>query len=554
MFGATEAAVPWLMYALFEPQRLASVAGPERVPYVLPVLFIGLFVLRGLLGFARIYWRTWLTQTISRDLRRELVAKLLVLPRSYHDRESSGVLIARIMGFVQQMLSGLVDALVTVSQDSARLAGLLATLFFIDWRYTLIIVVAIPASLAVIAYFARRIRRYAGREASEVSLMTSAVNDVIQGQSLVKTYGGQAREAGRLHRHIDRVRGVGLRQGAAAAINIPLSQLLVAAALAAVLALLAADLLAGRMSEGEISAYVFAMLLVPLSLRNLAGLANNMQAALAAAEKVFHLLDAVPEEDRGTHAAAAVKGAIEFDALDFRYPGAADCALRGLSLRVAAGEKVALVGPSGGGKTTITSLLLGFYRPTAGRLLLDGVPLADWSLASLRQHVAVVAQDVYIFDTSLAENVAYPATGAAIDEARLAEALRLAQADRMAAALPQRERTVLGERGTRLSGGERQRVALARAFYRNQSLLVLDEATSALDSETEEGIKRSLAENAGGKTVLIIAHRFATVEVADRIAVIDQGRVVAQGGHADLMKDCNLYRRLYEAQRLAQEA
>lgn len=551
MFGVTEAAVPWLMYALFEPERLEFLAGPEHVPLLLPVLFIGVFLLRGILGFTRFYWRTWMSQTISRDLRREMIDKLLHLPRAYHDRESSGVLIARIMHFVNQMLGGVIDVLVALCQDSARLCALLATLLFINWQYTLILVAAIPITLAVIVFFAKRIRRYAGHEASEVSLMTSAINDVIQGQALVKAYGGQDRESARLGSHIDRLRGVGLRQGVAIAINIPLSQLLVAVALAIILALLAADLLAGRMSEGEVSAFVFAMILIPLSLRGLANLANFMQVALAGAEKVFALLDAEGEGEGGDHA-DAVRGDIEFDKVEFRYPGSgSEAALQGLSLRVEAGEKVALVGPSGGGKTTITSLLLGFYRPTAGRLELDGVPLADWSLADLRQQLAVVSQDTYLFDTTVAENVAYPSPRASIDRERLAEALQRAEASELVAALPDKEETMLGERGLRLSGGERQRIALARAFYRDQSLLILDEATSSLDSRTEEGIKKSLAEHTEGKTVLIIAHRFATVEIADRVLVIDRGRVAEQGTHAELMGSSQLYKQLYESQRNA---
>ena len=551
LFGLTETAIPWLMYVLFDQERLQPFFTAEQIPLVLPALLITIFLVRGIVGFARIYVNKWLEQTMGRAIRQEMLQNMLSLPKSYHDKESSGVLIARVMQFVEQMFSNLTTAIVIVFQDSARIIGFLTTMFYLNWKYTLVVLVVIPFTILVIAIFSKRIRRFAGHEATEKSILTSTINDVIQGQTVVKTYGGKDRELNRLQNHLDKVRGMGLRQGVAAAINIPFSQLLVACSLAIIISLLSRDLVAGTMTEGEVSAFVFAMTLIPLSLRNLAGLANSMQQSLAAAEKVFHLIDATPETSTGTHTSDKVNGKIEFKNVRFKYLQDHDeYILNNLNLIIQPGETVALVGLSGSGKTTISNLIMNLYPVTQGNILIDDVELKDWSITNLRKHLALVSQDVIIFNTNIAENVAYPHVNEEINQEKLNQALQSAQIYDYVQSLPDKVNTILGERGIRLSGGERQRISLARVFYRDAPILIMDEATSSLDSQTEEEIKESLKKILQERTTIVIAHRFATVEIADRVLVINQGEIIANGTHSELMNTSSLYKRLYEAQQL----
>lgn len=555
LFGLTEAAVPWLMYLLFEPEKLSGWIEPANVPYVLPALLLGVFLARGLLGFARIYWREWMLLSVARDIRREMFKKMVRLPKSYHDREASGMVIARAMQFVDDMFTFCTEVLITLFQDVARLAGFLGTMLVINWRYTLVAVVVLPFTTLMIAIITKRIRRFAGLRADALGNLTSSLSDTLQGLSVVKSFGGMERELTKLDNSMARTRAMGLRQGVAMALNVPLSQLLLACALSIIFALLAFDMVNETMSVGEISSFIFAMALLPLPLRNLANMAGNVQQSLAAADKVFYLLDAEPEADAGSHDPPKVAGAIEFSKVRFRYPSARGrWALDDFELSVKPGETLALVGRTGSGKTTVTSLLMRLYHAEKGTVALDGVDVNEWKLATLRNAIALVSQDVILFNTTVAENVAYPHTGDSIDTKRLDQALADADAAELVAAMPAGIDTELGERGLRLSGGERQRLSLARAFYCNAPILVMDEATSSLDSQTEKTIRNALQQLLAERTAIVIAHRFATVEIADRIAVLDEGRVIASGSHAQLLASAPLYANLYKAQQLTDEA
>lgn len=550
LFGVTETLVPWVMYLLLDPNKVSAWISIERLPIVLPLLLIGLFVIRGVLGFIRVYWSYWLKHTMLRDLRGEMAAKLVNLPKSYHDRETSGIVLSRLMQFSDQMLASTINLFVVLFQDIARLVGYLTTMFVLEWRFTLVALVALPLTFAIIGVISKRIRRFAGREASAISELTGSFGDTIQGHTVVKTFGGQQREVERLKNELAQLRGIGLRQGVSAALNLPLSQLFIAMALGLILGLLSSALTDGHLSEGEVGTFIFAMTLLPLPLRSLARLAEAVQVSLAASEQVFDLLDSDPEQSAGTHAPAQVAGKIKFSNVDFAYQPE-EPVLKAIELDIAVGEKVALVGPSGSGKSTLANLLLCFYRPTKGLVTLDDVDLKEWSLEALRASIGIVTQDVILFNTSIAENVAYPDTGDQIDQQRLQAALAAAQADKIVANLPHGLATQLGERGLNLSGGERQRLSIARAFYKDAPILILDEATSALDAETEKDIRDALVKLLTGRTALIIAHRLVTVELADRIIVLDHGHIRDSGTHTQLLESSLLYRRLHQYQQLA---
>ena len=551
LFGLVETAVPWLMYLLLDAEQVADYISPEQMVVVLPALLVLLFVLRSLFGFARIYWSTWMQATMAREIRSDMIRRLLRLPRSYHDSESSGILVSRVMQFVDTMINNATYVLVNLLQDIARLAGYLATMFVVEWRYTLLVIIVMPLTMQVIRYFARRLRWHAGEHAQALSELTGALQDTVQGHSVVVSYGGQQREQDKLEQRLAKARGISLRQGVASALNMSLSQLLLALALALIFGLLARDLHLGALSAGEVSTFIFAMVLLPLPLRNLTRLAETIQLSLAASTRVFELIDAEPEANTGSFAPVKVRGDLRFDKVSFAYSSNPHHeVLDKLDLTVAAGEIVALVGPSGAGKTTVVNLLMRMQEPSSGVISIDGEALEHWDLTALRCGIGMVSQQIILFDTTLAENVAYPDVGDKLDVVRLRQALANAQLAQMVSSLPDGEQTMLGENGLRLSGGERQRLAIARALYKDAPIMVFDEATSSLDMQTEEGIKEALRKLFKHRTVIVIAHRFTTVEIVDRIAVLEHGRIVSEGSHSELMTSSQLYRELYNAQRL----
>ncbi len=551
LFGLVETAVPWLMYLLLDADEAEAFIDAERIAIVLPLILVALFLLRGVLGFVRIYWNIWMQATMARAIRRDMIFRLLRLPKSYHDSESSGILVSRVMQFVDTMINNAAYVLVNLLQDSARLFGYLTTMFIVEWRYTLVAIVVMPLTIAVIRYFARRLRLHAGHQAKALSELTGSLSDTIQGHPVVIAFGGQEREQAKLNQQLDKVRGINLRQGVASALNMPLSQLLLALALALIFGLLAHDLTGGRLSEGQVSTFIFAMVLLPLPLRNLTRLVELVQLSLAASTRVFELIDAEPEANPGSFAPNQIRGDISFSNVGFSYASNPQKdVLDGLDLNIESGETVALVGASGSGKTTMVNLLLRLYNPKRGAVSLDGTDVQQWDLPTLRAKIGMASQQIILFDTTLAENVAYPDVGAKLDKQRLRQACKDARLEQMIANLPEGEQTILGENGLRLSGGERQRLAIARAFYKDAALLVFDEATSSLDADTEGGIKQSLQALFKNRTVIVIAHRFTTVEIVDRIVVLEHGKVAATGTHAALMEDSPLYKRLYKAQQL----
>ena len=550
LFGASEAAAPWLMNLLLDADEASGWVTSEQLVYVLPAAILIVFGVRGLFGFGRTYIQFWLEHTMVADIRRALVTKILRLPQSYHDNETSGVLISRVLLYASRMTCMSTELLITLTTDSMRFIALIGTMLIIDWRLTAIILLVLPVSMLSIRHFARKIRRHSASLAQVEGDFTAQLADSIQGQSIVKTFGGDRRETKLLAEKISRLRGFGLRQGAAIALNRPLAQMVLALGIAAVLGLLARSLAAGEITEGRLATFLFATAMLPLSLRGLTSIAEFYQQALVAASRVFSVIDNIAEADEGDLAPEQTTGAIEFAGVSFSYPHGNRPAVDRIGFAIAPGEKVALVGATGSGKSTLTHLLLRIHQPQAGTISLDGHDIQRYRLEALRRAIGLVTQEILLFDASVAENVAYPAQGDDIDRDRLHRALVAAGIDDMVAGLADGVDTLIGERGTRLSGGERQRLSIARAFYKDAPVLILDEATSSLDSITEEKIRAAIDSLLRGRTALIIAHRFATVSSADRIVMLEHGRIAASGTHAQLMKESAAYRDMYQAQRL----
>lgn len=512
-----------------------------------PLLIIGIFLLRGICLFGSSYLLAYVANQVLLDLRAAMFAQLIRLPVSFYDQQSSARLISKITSDVSNVGSAAIQVVSVLIKDSLIVLGLLAYMLYLNWQLTLITAVMFP----VIALFARglskRLRQVSKGSQEATGDMLQVLQEVAEGQRVLKVYGGQVYEAGRFDTTNRSLRGYLMRLATAQALSTPVTQLLAALALGAVIATAVYQNTLGLSSVGEFGAFMTAMLLMLTPLKSLADINVPLQRAVAAAESVFELIDAEPEVDQGTVQIERARGDIIFQRVGLRYRGAEQASLDDIDLHIRAGESVALVGPSGGGKTSLASLLPRFYSPTSGQVLLDGQAIEQVQLASLRQQMALVSQDVVLFNDTLAANIGYGAQRSAT-QAEIENAARAAHLHDFIVSLPHGYETSIGERGVRMSGGQRQRLAIARALLKNAPILILDEATSALDSESERHVQAALQVLMQGRTTLVIAHRLSTIERVDRIVVLDHGRIVEQGTHAELLQHNGIYANLHRLQ------
>lgn len=511
-----------------------------------PILLLLLFIVRGIAGFVNSYTMQWLGSKISTDLRDVAFRKLVALPTTYYDKNTTGHLIANVAFNITQVTEAGTSAITVLVRDSLKIVGLVGWMFYLNWKLTLVSLMVTPVIIVIVRLVSQRLRSTTRELQRSIGLITHVLGEAITGHRVVKIFGGQEYEIRRFFDAINLARRLQMKQVIASSANAPIVQFIASIALAAIIYIATLQSTANETTVGGFVSFITAMLMLFSPIKGLTSVNESLQRGLAAAELFFELLDEPSETDSGSTPIGHICGGIEFRNVDFAYTPTANPALSAINLNIRPGETVALVGQSGGGKTSLVNLIPRFYHSTRGTILIDGHDIETLRLADLRANIALVSQDVVLFNDTLAANIAYGQKN--VTEEQIAEAATAAHAMEFIREMPEGLQTMIGERGLRLSGGQRQRIAIARALLKNAPILILDEATSALDSESEKHVQEALEVLMKNRTTLIIAHRLSTIEKADRILVLQKGRIAEEGNHTELLARNGIYSSLYRTQ------
>ena len=514
--------------------------------WLVPLIVIGIFAIRGASTFASSYLMSYVSTRILNELRRRMFASMLNLPIDFYNTHTVGKVINSIMFEVQQIIEMVTKVFTSIVRSSLTVLGLLAWLLYLNWALTLVTLVLLPVLTIVVRTTGKRLKKLNRDSLAVNAELTQVIEETTRAQQVIKIFGGQAYEKARFEERAEQLRRYSMRMTTTFSATVPITQVITAAAVALVIVMALFQSEQGQITVGGFVSFITAMLMLLTPLKQLAEVNGPLQRGMAAAEEVFLLIDKTPERTGGKPLAGRSKGCIEFKDVSFAYPGHPEPALQHIDLSIAPGQTVAFVGMSGGGKSTLVSLLPGFYSASSGEILLDGQNIDAIALTSLRSQIAMVSQQVVLFDDTLAANIAYG--DAAPDRQRVEAAAAAAFLSDVIDGLPDGLETRLGDNGSRLSGGQRQRVAIARAIYKDAPILILDEATSALDTEAERAVQAALEHLMQGKTTLVIAHRLSTIERADRIVVLSHGKIMETGSHQQLLDANGAYANLHRLQ------
>jgi len=541
-YAITEAGFAALMKPLLDG---SFVEKDKQAIIFVPILIILIFFIRGVAGFASTYYMAWIGWSVIKQLRKEVFAKYLSLPTQFYDNASSGELISRITFNSQRVAQAASTTLTIIVRDSLTAIGLLALMFFQSWKLSLCFLVIGPIIGIIVDRVSRQFRAVSRDIQDSMGEVSHVIQEAVDGSWVIKIFGGQSSEEHQFDVVNERNREFNMRETVIRALNVPIVQMLVALALAVIVYVASSGGIAEQLSVGQFMSFVTAMLLLFQPLRRLTSLNNQIQNGIAAGETLFATLDLESEQDNGTKLLDGPVETINYKGVCLNYVKDKPAVLTDVDISIASGQTVAFVGESGSGKTSLVNLLPRLYDASGGNIEINGVPVTDYTLASLRNNIAYVSQDVMLFNDTIANNIAYGSMQA-VESNALFDACKTAHAHDFIMQFPDQYETMVGENGVMLSGGQRQRVAIARAILKDAPILILDEATSALDTESERKVQEGLDALMKTRTTLVVAHRLSTIERANKIIVMDKGIVVETGTHLELLAGDTHYRRLQQ--------
>jgi len=513
----------------------------------LPLILVGIFTVRVFAIFIAMFCISWVGRKVILVLREKMFSKLLLLPKDFYDSATSGEIISKFTFDVEQVANASTKAITIIVRDTFTVIGILAWMFYLSASLTLVLLTTGPLIALLISFVTKKFRKLSKRIQRSMGDVTRIVEESIKAQIVVKVFGGREYEESQFEKINEQNRRQNMRMIATQALSTPLIRLIVGIGLAVIIYLVTKDESMSIVTPGTFASYMVSLTFLFGPVKRLADVNVDLQRGIAAAESVFKLIDLENERDNGTYSAERVDGEIQFNHVGFQYNTAKEAALVDIDIDVKAGETIAFVGRSGSGKSTLLNLLPRLYDVSEGSITLDGRDVRDFKLENLRSHIAFVGQDVVLFNDTVAHNIAYGAMRDA-DINQVEQAAKSAYADEFISELKHGYQTIVGERGLMLSGGQRQRIAIARALLANAPVLILDEATSALDTESERFIQSSLEELMKNRTTLVIAHRLSTIENADKIVVLDAGKIVETGTHQQLLDKKGHYAVLHQMQ------
>ncbi|MCQ4311290.1 lipid A export permease/ATP-binding protein MsbA [Pseudomonas stutzeri] len=547
IFASSQPALAWMLKFFVDGLNQGGSALFFGVPLIwgFPLFIILVAMYQGVGSFLGNYYIAKVSLGVVHDLRTALFDNLLILPNRYFDNNNSGHLVSRVTFNVTMVTGAATDAIKVVFREGMTVIFLFAYLLWMNWKLTMVLMAVLPVIGLMVNSTSKKFRKQSKKIQTAMGDVTHVTSETITGYRVVRSFGGEAYESERFHRASESNRQRGLKMVRTGAVFTPMLQLVAYGAMAGVMFLVL--FLRGEATAGDLVSYITAAGLLPKPIRQLSEVSANIQKGIAAAESIFDQLDEEPEQDTGSIEREQVSGRVEVKNLSFRYPGTTKTVLQQISFTVEPGQMVALVGRSGSGKSTLVNLIPRFYLQDQGEILIDGTATEKYRLRNLRRHIALVTQQVTLFNDTVANNIAYGDLAGAPRKA-IIDAAEAAYAQEFIEQLPQGFDTLVGENGVLLSGGQRQRLVIARALLKDAPVLILDEATSALDTESERHIQSALDHAMAGRTTLVIAHRLSTIEKADLILVMDQGRIVERGTHGELLAANGAYARLHATQ------